>query len=279
MNLTNYHSHCLFCDGRADMDEFIRFAISKGFTSYGVSSHAPLPFSTHWSMEWGQIENYLNEFNRVKQVYKSQIEFYVGLEVDYLNDLSNPSSICFQQLPLDYIIGSVHLLYNDKQDVIDIDVAPPIFADIVNQHFYGDLDKVIRMYFERQFRMLELGGFDILGHADKMHYNAMCYRPGLLEEKWYNDLVEDFFKKVANYGYIVEINTKAYNTYHTFFPNEKYFALLHELGIRVMVNSDSHYPDRINAGRLEALKCLKDCGFETVVERYDNKWKDVMISL
>jgi hypothetical protein len=51
-NLTNYHSHCLYCDGRANMDDFIRFAISEGFTSYGISSHAPLSFSTAWTMEW-----------------------------------------------------------------------------------------------------------------------------------------------------------------------------------------------------------------------------------
>ena len=37
-NLTNYHSHCLYCDGRANMEDFIRFAISEGFTSYGISS-------------------------------------------------------------------------------------------------------------------------------------------------------------------------------------------------------------------------------------------------
>lgn len=41
-NLTNYHSHCLYCDGRANMEDFIRFAISEGFTSYGISSHAPV---------------------------------------------------------------------------------------------------------------------------------------------------------------------------------------------------------------------------------------------
>ena len=35
MNLTNYHSHTLYCDGRAGMEDFIRFAISRGFTSYG----------------------------------------------------------------------------------------------------------------------------------------------------------------------------------------------------------------------------------------------------
>ena len=33
-NLTNYHSHCLYCDGRANMEDFIRFAISEGFSSY-----------------------------------------------------------------------------------------------------------------------------------------------------------------------------------------------------------------------------------------------------
>ena len=43
-NLTNYHSHSLYCDGRAGMEDFVRFALSEGFTSYGFSSHAPLPF-------------------------------------------------------------------------------------------------------------------------------------------------------------------------------------------------------------------------------------------
>ena len=54
-NLTNYHSHCLYCDGRANMEDFIRFAISEGFTSYGISSHAHCRFLLHgrWSgIEW-----------------------------------------------------------------------------------------------------------------------------------------------------------------------------------------------------------------------------------
>ena len=51
MNLTNYHSHCVFCDGRADMESFVRFAVAQGFTSYGISSHAPLPYHTAWRSE------------------------------------------------------------------------------------------------------------------------------------------------------------------------------------------------------------------------------------
>ena len=71
-NLTNYHSHSLYCDGRANMEDFIRFALSEGFTSYGFSSHAPLPFSTAWTMEWDAMDDYLAEFHRLKAKYRIQ---------------------------------------------------------------------------------------------------------------------------------------------------------------------------------------------------------------
>ena len=84
-NLTNYHSHSLYCDGRAGMEDFVRFALSEGFTSYGFSSHAPLPFSTAWTMEWDIMDDYLSEFHRLKEKYAGRIELYIGLEIDYLN--------------------------------------------------------------------------------------------------------------------------------------------------------------------------------------------------
>ena len=67
------------------MEDFIRFALSEGFTSYGFSSHAPLPFSTAWTMEWDAMDDYLAEFHRLKAKYAGQIELYIGLEIDYLN--------------------------------------------------------------------------------------------------------------------------------------------------------------------------------------------------
>ena len=127
--------------------------------------------------------------------------------------------------------------------------------------------------------MLELGGFDIVGHADKMHYNASCYRPGLLDEPWYDMLVKEYFEDIAARGYQVEINTKSYHELGTFYPNERYFPLLHSLGIRVQVNSDSHYPERINSGRPEALQALKKAGYNTVMEMYDGTWQEMPIIL
>ncbi|WP_321330980.1 histidinol-phosphatase [uncultured Bacteroides sp.] len=277
MNLTNYHSHCSFCDGRAPLDDFLKAAIAQGFTSYGVSSHAPLPFSTRWTMEWEQMGHYLKECNRLKKKYAKQIELYCGLEIDYLNEESNPSIARFRELPLDYRIGSVHLLYDDNKEVVDIDCPQDVFRKLVDEHFGGDVVRVIHLYYDRLFRMVELGGFDILGHADKMHYNANSYRPGLLDEPWYNSLMHDYFSEVARRGYMVEINTKAYHQLGTFYPNERYWGMLKEFGIRVLVNSDAHYPERINNGRAEALQVLRNIGYNTVMELHRGQWEETAI--
>lgn len=259
------------------MEDFVRFALSEGFTSYGFSSHAPLPFSTAWTMEWDRMDDYLMEFRRLRAKYAGRIELYIGLEIDYLNEESNPSATRFRELPLDYRIGSVHMLYNDKSEVVDIDVPADAFGQIVDGQFGGDLERVVRSYYGRLRHMLELGGFDIVGHADKMHYNAACYRPGLLDEPWYDTLVKEYFEDIARRGYQVEINTKAYHDLGTFFPNERYFPFLHSLGVRVQVNSDSHYPERINSGRPEALQALKKAGYATVMELYGGAWQEMPI--
>lgn len=277
MNLTNYHSHCSFCDGRAPLEEFVKEAIRQGFYSYGVSSHAPLPFPTQWTMEWGQMEAYLDEFKNLRQKYADEIELYVGLEIDYLNEESNPSVARFTELPLDYRIGSVHLLYDAAGEVVDIDCSPAVFKERVDRHFNGDVLRVVRMYFDRLFRMVELGGFDILGHADKMHYNASCYHPGLLDEPWYEALMKDYFSLVASRGYLVEINTKAYDSLGTFYPNSRYWELMKEYQIKILVNSDAHYPERINAGRMEALRLLQAKGFAAVAELHQGSWREVPI--
>ena|SRR5574344_670095 len=277
MNLTNYHSHCSFCDGRAPFEEFVKEAIRQGFYSYGVSSHAPLPFPTQWTMEWEQMEAYLDEFKNLRSKYADEIELYVGLEIDYLNEESNPSVARFTELPLDYRIGSVHLLYDAAGEVVDIDCSPAVFKERVDRHFNGDVLRVVRMYFDRLFRMVELGGFDILGHADKMHYNASYYHPGLLDEPWYEALMKDYFSLVASRGYLVEINTKAYDSLGTFYPNSRYWELMKEYQIKILVNSDAHYPERINAGRMEALRLLQAKGFATVAELHQGSWREVPI--
>ena len=77
MMWTNYHSHNTFCDGRETMEEFVKYAIAKGVKKYGFSSHAPLPFHTHWTMNAEDYPEYETEFYRLKDKYKDSIELFL----------------------------------------------------------------------------------------------------------------------------------------------------------------------------------------------------------
>ena len=155
----------------------------------------------------------------------------------------------------------LHLLQDGEGNIVDSDLPPDKFARMVEQHFGGDLELVVRLYFGRSMRMAELGGFDIVGHADKVHYNAEYCSPGVTREAWYKRLVYDYLSLIVSKGYLVEVNTKAFCTSGVFFPGEQYFGILHDLDARVVVNSDSHYPDLISSGRAEALEKLRRAGF------------------
>ena len=122
------------------MEDFIRLAISEGFSSYGISSHAPLPFSTAWTMEWDRMDDYLSEFSRLKGKYADKIELAIGLEIDYLNEESNPSVVRFRELPLDYRIGSVHLVTEEQTgEIMDMDGKFEDFRENLRMVFRDDL--------------------------------------------------------------------------------------------------------------------------------------------
>ena len=110
MQLSNYHSHCTFCDGRSTPEDFIKFAVAHGFRAYGFSSHSPLPFETFWNMSKDDMPEYLTEIERLKKKYSDRLEIYVGLEIDFLDKSYNASIPYFRNLPLDYRIGSIHFL-------------------------------------------------------------------------------------------------------------------------------------------------------------------------
>ncbi|MDM8269751.1 histidinol-phosphatase [Barnesiella viscericola] len=277
--LTNYHSHCEFCDGHAPMADFVEEAVAEGFASYGISSHAPFPVANNCNMHRERLADYLDEFHRLKSLYASKIELYVGLEIDFLDDTFNPSIPYFQELPLDYRIGSVHYIVTPDGTPIDTDGSPDRFRGYVDTYFGGDVDEAVRRFYRSSFRLIELGGFDFLGHLDKIGLNASLYRPGLDREAWYRQLVNDYLEAIASRHLLVEVNTKAFATRGRFFPNEDYFEQMHRLGIRVVVNSDAHYPAKINAGRPEALHALARAGYTAVWQLSRGEWVEAPLDL
>lgn len=279
MNLTNYHSHCSFCDGRAPMESFVESAVNAGFTAYGISSHAPLPFPTGWTLSRERMDDYLEEIGRLKERYRGQIELYAGMEIDYLNERQHPAIPYFQQLSLDYRIGSVHLVYTPEGKIVDTDTSVENFRQLLTEDFHGDLKGLVSAYFLASMHLVEQGGFDFVGHINKISYNAEQCDSALTQGEWYRRKLEDLFAFVAERGLRIEVNTKYYPKRGCFFPRLEDWKLLKQWKIPVVVNSDAHFPELVNAGRKEALQALMENGFTTVAEFHGGEWQEVPIML
>lgn len=282
MQLSNYHSHCTFCDGRSTPEDFVKFAISNGFRAYGFSSHSPLPFETFWNMSKDDMPEYLTEINRLKEKYADRIELYVGLEIDFLDKTYNASIPYFQQLPLDYRIGSIHFLPIAlplaEENMVCIDGSYRDYQAAVDRYYAGDIRRLVAHYFENSLQMVEAGGIDIVGHMDKIYMNGKRCPGFSFDEDWYQEPFRALLEAIARKGLMVEINTKNWMKRQELYPNKNYLKLLHELHIPVMVNSDCHYPDLVNDGRKETFELLKQAGFRTTRELIKGQWEDVAIN-
>lgn len=247
----NFHTHTQFCDGHAPMEAFVQQAIELGYTHLGFTPHGPVGVDSACNMTSHSVDLYLTEIERLRRRYGRQIAIYAGIEADYIGGLQ-PSGLA--RLPLDYRIGSVHFIpaFDDPATYVDIDGRYERFEPKMHRYFHDDIEAVVRSYFEQSMRMVEAGGFDIIGHFDKIGYNASCFSPGIDCEPWYDRLVGQLFEAIIDHHYAVEINTKAWRDHGRFYPNQRYWNQLKRSGVAIVINSDAHYPHLLAAGRQEA---------------------------
>ncbi len=252
-----FHSHTQYCDGHATATEMAREAVRQGFRFYGFSPHSPIPIPSPCNMSAESVDAYLAEVDAIRQEFSaSGCRFFAGMEVDYLGEEWGPSHQYFRSLPLDYTIGSVHFIPDQEGNYVDIDGRFESFREKMRVHFHDDIDYVVRTFFSQSVAMVEKGGFDILGHFDKVGQNASYYRPGIEDSPLYKRLVGELIDLIVARRQLIELNTKALGQHGRFFPGERYLAHLVHAGVPILVNSDAHRTDALNAGRREAFELL-----------------------
>ncbi|MBQ6080282.1 MAG: histidinol-phosphatase [Muribaculaceae bacterium] len=258
-DLYNLHTHTQFCDGHATMEEFVTEAIDQGFTHLGFTPHSPVSVESPCNMGREDVQPFFDEIERLRTAYGHRIHLYTAMEIDYIGVNDGPANEYFRNLPLDYRIGSVHFIpdIDDPANMVDIDGKFHGFKARMGKNFNGDIEYVVNTFFSQMMAMVEEGGFDIVGHMDKIGFNASQYRDAIDEEPWYDKLVIDLFENIMDHHLTIEINTKAWLQNNRFYPNLKYFGMLKRFNAPVVVNSDAHYPTLLNNGRLEAIRLMK----------------------
>lgn len=265
--LYNFHSHTQFCDGRAAMEQFVVEAVKQGFTDYAFTPHSPIPFASPCNMSTSDVPTYIAEYNRLKSTYGGRINLYLSMEIDYIGKQWGASSEYFQKLPLDFRLSSVHFIpsFADSKEYIDIDGHFDSFRQKMGVYFNNDIESVVRSFYSQSIAMIEAGGFDVIGHFDKIGHNAGHFREGIENEAWYVALVEDTFEAIMDNHLIIEVNTKALKDHRRTFPNKQFYYLLKRYNAPLLINSDAHYPELINAGRIETMETLAENGLYKIV--------------
>ncbi len=263
--MENLHSHTEFCDGRASMAEMAKSAYGIGFTTWGTSPHSPICCPSGANMKAEDVESYIAESNHLKKIYDGKMRILTGMEIDFVSDSFGPHIEYFRQLPLDYRIGSVHFVRTRDGRPVDVDGPAERFLKYLASEYDNDLRYVAETYFIMELEMLEAGGFDIIGHLDKIGDNGSYACGDLENQKWYEILVEKVISKAVEKDIIIEINTKKFETGKRFFPAERWWPLLKKYGAKIILSTDAHYPDKVAAGYIQALERLKDAEMESLI--------------
>jgi histidinol-phosphatase (PHP family) len=184
-------------------------------------------------------------------------------------------------MPLDYRISSVHFLPRKdplaEENMVCIDGSYQDFEEAVKLHYDGSIRRMTEHFFESSMYMVEAGGFDIVGHVDKIYMNASRY-PGFdMRAEWYRKVFFELLDFIAEKELIVEVNSKNKTGKGQTYPHISSYKELRKRRIPVVVNSDCHFPDLVNDGRNETLDLLKDAGYRTTREPMNGKWEDIDI--
>ncbi len=252
----NFHTHTQFCDGHDSIATMAQTAVANRFRHIGFTPHAPVPIESPCNMSANDVPAYFDEVRKVNDTYGDICRFYTGMEIDYLGPQCTAVSSYYRELGLDFTISSVHFIPDQSGTPVDIDGRYERFARNMREHFRNDLRYVVNTFFHSSMEMLATGGFDILGHFDKVAMNASYHQPDVEQQGWYSDLVDTYLDEIIKSGVVVEINTKAYDEHGRFFPHTRLWPALINSGITFVVNSDAHYATRLESSRDKAFSIL-----------------------
>ncbi|SMC28277.1 histidinol-phosphatase (PHP family) [Clostridium acidisoli DSM 12555] len=278
MSFSNFHTHCYFCDGTDDPEEYVKKAIEFKFSDLGFSSHAPLPFPNSWTMGKNNFYEYCNKINSLKLKYKNEINIYLGLEVDYIENLISPTDEKFASL--DYTIGSVHMLKDIKTgEFLAVDGDEDEYIKLITSAFDNDVKKFVHAYYTQIRNMVSNKTPSIVGHLDLIKKHNKNNKYFNENEPWYKDEILNTLKVISENKTILELNTggKVRGYTDDFYPSNWILTECRHLDIPIILNSDAHNPQYINAYFSDATILLKNSNYLKQRILHNEVWQDVLL--
>lgn len=279
MQLFNLHTHTNFSDGKSTPEDVVLEAINQGLKVLGFSDHSPVPFENSFAIKNNEVNNYITTIKSLKEKYKDQIDIYCSMEMDFIPGIVKDFKKTKEELNLDYMIGSVHLVGNNIDRLWFIDGSKvETYDEGLFNYYDGDIKKGVKAFFHQYNEMIETEEFDIVGHFDKikMHNRGRYFSEN---DKWYRDYLMETLTLIKEKSLIVEVNTRGIYKKRSddFYPSAWLFPIMREMNIPVVISSDSHKAEELTLCFKEAEEALRASGYKETVCYADGAYKSVAL--
>ena len=273
--IINLHTHTTFSDGTSTPEEYIKAALDAGLSGLGFSDHAYVPadYDIGFSMKSGVQPEYFRELQRLKEKYSGQLEIFIGLEGDFTHMPDRKG--------LDYLIGSVHYLYDKtgkKYYCVD-DYEDFAVERMRDGMAGGDIKKLVDIYYDTVADMVLRYKPDILGHIDLIVKRNEISKFLSNTSAWYLDAAARAVAAVKKAGCILEMNTGAVNRGFTTYPYPEMGILkqVFAAGIPVTISSDAHRAENLVSNFSLAKTLLREAGYRCTLQMQGGKFVEVKL--
>lgn len=253
MYLADYHVHSACSpDCSFSMEEMAAAAVEHGVDEICFTDHVDM-------VRWGggpAAEKYdwdalTAAYDRVQAVWGDRLKIRLGAE---LGEMAADFALAERYLdaapPLDFIIGSLHLMSPRFQRLDFVHVAQ------VGEQW----DQIVTDYLEELLHHVAWGRFSVVGHLT-LPLRYAVERSGMdVSFQGHMDEVEQVLRAVVERGLGIECNT---NRGHTPLPDREILTMYRRLGGEIItLGSDAHRDYQVGKAVAQCQELLRQCGFD-----------------
>lgn len=256
-----------FCGhAKGQLAAVVAAAVAAGFTTYGLSEHAPRYRREHlYPEEQGLTPDdlvalfgrYVQTALALRERHESELELLIGFETEALplDGWAETMRQLRRSAPFDYIVGSVHSI-GDRW--IDLNAETTELA----AQACGGFEALRTTYFDRLAELVETLSPEIVGHVDLIRrFEAPDFRfsPAALRH------AERVLEAARAEGAALEVNAApARRGFGPVYPGPQVLARACAMGVAVTLGDDSHGPDGVGVGLDACLAAIAAAGYREV---------------
>lgn len=240
--------------------EYAAVAERLGFKGIIVTCHAPMPegYGAHIRMSIEEFDEYVEMVQTAADQWRGRVDVRLGLESEYVPGYEDWIRQLHQRAPFHHVLGSVHQHAGEYLD----------------RYFQQDWVDFQRTYFRHLAEAAETGLYDTISHPDLVKNQ----NPAAWDRERIMDDIRQALDRIARAGTAMELNTSGRNkSVREMNPGREILVEMCARNIPVVIGADAHEPRRVGDHYAEALRLLREVGYQEISFFLDRKRQSVRI--